>query len=136
MTKEEVESTNYFQQCDDRIDKTLSNYYYMFLQYWVIHNVNNWEIYDKFVFHFKDNELDRVELVKLGSIILCIEREAWLNSANDLDDRFASSTNSEYAEEFRHNEEKFCSKIIHHWSYIPLSDQEFVIGVIKESLYK
>lgn len=130
---EDFSGANYFQHCKDLTDKALANYYYMFLQYWIIQSLSNYNIYDKYVFVFSDNELKEVQAVKLGTIVLSIERTAWLNPSENLDSKYENQVTDEFSEEFRHYEEEFCDKIKHHWAFTPLSDAEFLVTISKES---
>ncbi len=125
-------SENYFQRCDERVDISYATYYFMFLQSWVMHNVQDYFIYDKIVFWFKDQELEKVELVKVGTIVKSFNRTAWMQPAFDLDSRFEDTSNN-YADEFTNNEDTFCDKIIHHWSCTPTSETTFLITISKES---
>lgn len=125
-------SRNYFQNCDDDLDRSASIYYYQFLQYWILHSVKDWQAYNKFVFWFSYDELQKVEFVKLGSIIKSYERNAWLYPTNDLDSRYEEEL--EFTDEFVANEERFCEKMIYHWSFTPLSENEFLISVAREAL--
>jgi hypothetical protein len=123
-------STNYFQKCDERVDLSYANYYFMFLQSWIMFNVKDYYLYDKTVFWFQDNELDKVELVKVGSIVKSFNRTAWMQPSMDLDSRFEEES---YADEFTNNEEVFCEKIIHHWASTPTSENTFLVTVSKDS---
>ena len=123
-------STNYFQKCDERVDLSYANYYFMFIQSWIMFNVKDYYLYDKTIFWFQDNELDKVELVKLGSIVKSFNRTAWMQPSMDLDSRF---DNESYADEFTNNEEVFCEKIIHHRACTPTSENTFLLTVSKDS---
>ena len=84
------------------------------------------------MFWFKDQELEKVELVKVGTIVKSFNRTAWMQPAFDLDSRF-EDTSSSYADEFTNNEDTFCDKIIHHWSCTPTSETTFLVTISKES---
>ena len=129
---EKMTENNYFQKCDDRVNLAYAGYYWVFLQGWAVNNITDFASYDKVIFWFKHNKLDKVELVRLGTIVKSFSRAAWMYPSFDLDSRYQRGVD-DYADEFTANEDLFCAKIIFHWSFTPLSETEFLVGISKES---
>lgn len=118
----QISPSDYFEDCDLLVRQKLGYMYCIFMREWLYAGFKNWDDNDKYIIHFSNDELQKIDVVLNRKIVRTVSRDEWLNN-------YDTPLAGEFANEYESNEPKFMKYVRFCTWTVPITDSSFIIPI-------